>query len=186
MTILITGLVLIAAFFITLTAAIVWHEHVKLRLIPVTCAVLFVALLIITGVAMRHGLYSLQTPMIDTVAILLAGDTPVDESETTSPDQTDVVYAFYRFGCPDCEEIYDELNDWADENDIDLTWVSTRSDKGRALFNSTAVDQVPAIEVINKDGENLARVVYSVDPFTNKAIPNDNALDALARFAKES
>lgn len=186
MTILVTGIVLITLFVISLATAIIWREHTKLRIIPTACILLFITLVIITGIAIQHGLYSLQTPIVDTVAILVQGDTPIDESASTSTDQTNVVYAFYRFGCPDCEEIHDDLVNWADENDIDLIWVSTRSEKGRVLFNSTSVDQVPAIEVVNKDGESFARVVYSVDPFTNKAIPNDNALDALAKFAKES
>ena len=186
MTILTTGIVLIVVFTISLAATFIWHDAIAPRAIFMTCAVLFVTLVIITGVAINHGLYSLQTPIIDTIATLIQNDTPVDESATTSADQVNVAYAFYRFGCPDCEATHDDLVRWADENDIDLTWISTRSEKGRKLFNAASIDQVPAIEVINRNGERLTRVVYSVDPSTNRAIPNDKALDALAKFAKES
>ena len=142
------------------------------------------ALAVFAGVAVAKGLWTLNTPIDEVAGGVFSDETPFDESATVD-GATDVVIGFYRFGCPDCVTIHDELESWAAENGLDLVWVSTRSEVGRRLFLSQPVDQVPALMAIRADDETLTRIAFEVDE-NGHAVVNEPALTAIETFMTDS
>ena len=142
------------------------------------------ALAIFAGVAVAKGLWTLNTPIDEVADGVFSDKTPFDESSTVE-GATDIVIGFYRFGCPDCVTVHDELESWATENNLDLVWVSTRSEVGHRLFLSQPVDQVPALMAVRADDETLTRIAFEVDE-DGHAVVNEPALAAIETFMTES
>lgn len=162
-------------------------QRVIARALALTLTVTLVcdlALAIFAGVAVAKGLWTLNTPIDEVADGVFSDETPFDESATVE-GTTNVVIGFYRFGCPDCVTIHDELESWAAENDLDLVWVSTRSEVGRKLFLSQPVDQVPALMAVRADDETLTRIAFEVDE-NGRAVVNEPALAAIETFMNES
>lgn len=162
-------------------------KHVIARTLALTLTATLVcdlALTIVAGVAVAKGLWTLNTPITEVADGVFSDKTPFDESATVE-SATNVVIGFYRFGCPDCVTIHDELESWAAENDLDLIWVSTRSEIGRKLFFSQPVDQVPALMAVRADNETLTRIAFEVDE-DGRAVVNEPALAAIETFMTES
>ena len=56
------------------------------------------------------------------------------------------VVILYRYGCPDCEAVRDELEETISEIGIeDVHWVATSSEDGKRLVEQTKVQDVPAV-----------------------------------------
>lgn len=162
-------------------------KRVIVRALALTLAATLVcdlALAVFAGVAVAKGLWTLNTPIDEVADGVFSDKTPFDESATVE-GATDIVIGFYRFGCPDCITIHDELESWAAENDLDLVWVSTRSEVGRRLFLSQPVDQVPALMAMRADDETLTRIAFEIDE-NGHAVVNAPALAAIETFMTES
>lgn len=162
-------------------------RHVVVRTLVLTFTATLVcdlALATFAGVAVAKGLWTLNTPIDEVADGVFSNKTPFDKS-ATAEGTTDVVIGFYRFGCPDCITVHDELESWAAENDLDLIWVSTRSEIGRKLFLSQPVDQVPALMAVRDDNETLTRIAFEVDE-NGHAVVNEPALAAIETFMTAS
>lgn len=68
------------------------------------------------------------------------------------PGYGDVVI-YYRFGCKDCEQIYDELKKDVEDSGINVVWIATRTSNGKALLEYYPVKEVPTLILIKKSGE---------------------------------
>ena len=66
-----------------------------------------------------------------------------------APGYGDIVI-YYRFGCRDCEQIYDELKEDVEKSGISATWVATRTSNGQALLEYYPVEEVPTLILIKK------------------------------------
>lgn len=49
----------------------------------------------------------------------------------------------YKFGCPDCDAVYDDANALAAESGVTLKWVSTDTELGRELAEAHGIDWTP-------------------------------------------
>lgn len=162
-------------------------RHMVTRALALTLIATLVcdlALTVFAGVAVAKGLWTLNTPIDEVADGVFSDKTPFDESATVE-NATDVVIGFYRFGCPDCVTVHNELESWAAENNLDLVWVSTRSEVGRKLFLSRPVDQVPALMAVRDDNETLTRIAFEVDE-NGHAVVNEPALAAIETFMTAS
>lgn len=97
----------------------------------------------ITGIntvmeASRHGMteYNLNWSKI------LKGieNSPVEDK--LPKDITNKIILYYRFGCGDCEAIYQNLNEKT-KNNPNVYWISTRSHQGKTLRDTYPVTEVP-------------------------------------------
>lgn len=153
-----------------------------------TCAIvstfLLFATLVTTAVAFDQGLWTLNAPAKTVIQTVLNNKTPSDQS-SFAYDKTDCVIAFYRFGCHDCEATHDAINQWADDNNLDLYWVSTRSELGKPMFLKSGVNEVPALMAINADGESMSFVAYTVDD-DNNVVLNQIVCNKLINFLERS
>ena len=154
----------------------------KAGVVAVMMCAVFAGLVLI---AMQHGLWTLNIPADDFLWTIVRNETPIDQSEKLPDDLSGSVVALYRFACPDCEAVHDDLQTWADYNDVPLWWVSSRSDAGRKLLGSSTIDKVPAILAFNTDGERIDYVAYEVDK-DGHAILNKSALDHVLTFLNDA
>lgn len=83
---------------------------------------------------------------------------PVQDDLSDGIDKT--ILVFYRYGCPDCADVYDQLRPYV--NGKGIRWVSTRSTEGKELVQEFGVAEVPsAVYVRDREkGENVYEVLY--------------------------
>lgn len=107
------------------------------------CAILSFAVMLTLNisysVAQKHGAYT-RNMTIETMYDGIARS-PI---ESTLPENLDgCIIIYYRFDCPDCKAIYDDLMT-ASENVDNIYFVSSRSEQGSALLNQFPVEEVPS------------------------------------------
>lgn len=73
-------------------------------------------------------------------------------------DQQGNILIYYRFGCGNCEAVYDSLKA-ATAGKEDIYWVASRQSVGRELLQKYAVPEVPAGVVILGDGMYVSHVL---------------------------
>lgn len=73
-----------------------------------------------------------------------------------TPDSADSIekgdlVVFYKFGCPDCDAVYDDANALAAESGVTLKWVSTDTDLGHEFAEKHGIDWTPTgVYVLNE------------------------------------
>lgn len=90
------------------------------------------------NIATKHGLYTTDL----TINQLYNGikNTPVEDK--LPEDTSGCIILFYKFGCKDCEAIYNELLEYT-KNKPKIYWVSSRSEQGKALLENYPIESVP-------------------------------------------
>lgn len=97
-------------------------------------------------------------------------------------DQQGNILIYYRFGCEDCEAVYDSLKaEIAGKENI--YWVASRQSEGQKLLQKYAVSEVPAGVIIQKDGMYISYMlcdfVYDKLDGTSKIRLNTDVLNRL-------
>ena len=68
----------------------------------------------------------------------------VDQSNNLPDDLSGYIVIFFKYGCPDCENIHDKLMAYIDKNQIEnIVFVSSRSENGEKLRQDYPIDAVP-------------------------------------------
>lgn len=78
--------------------------------------------------------------------------------KSSNLDQQGNILIYYRFGCGDCEVVYDSLKE-ATAGKADIYWVASRQSAGQELLQKYAVPEVPAGVVILVDGMYVSHVL---------------------------
>lgn len=74
--------------------------------------------------------------------IRINNETPV--SQTLPEERNGAIVILYRYGCPDCEAIYDDLHDAIDELDLkNVYYVASSSEYGQKLVEEGDIRYVP-------------------------------------------
>lgn len=74
--------------------------------------------------------------------IRINNETPV--SQTLPKERNGAIVILYRYGCPDCEAIYDDLRESIDELDLkDVYYVASSSEYGQELVKEGDIRYVP-------------------------------------------
>ena len=105
---------------------------------------------------------------------------PNDQSATLPNEITSSIVVIYKFGCPDCEAIYNDLYQDVDNIDIPTYYVSSRSDRGHTLCVAYDINDVPTALAYNEDGSVLQKKLYYVDDEENSIYD----ADAFARLVE--
>lgn len=116
------------------------------------------------------------------------------ESTDIPDDLTGCILIFFKYGCPDCYDIHDDLVSYIEENDIkDIYFVSTRSEYGKNLIypdgtdGNCLIDGVPSIIYYckdNSDMENYHEYLYDVNDDGSKTFPS-YLLDQYVAFREQ-
>lgn len=74
--------------------------------------------------------------------IRINGETPV--SQTLPKERNGAIVILYRYGCPDCEAIYNDLREFIDEIGLtDIYYVASSSEYGQELVEEGDIRYVP-------------------------------------------
>ena len=91
------------------------------------------------------------------------------------------IVIFYRYGCKDCEGIYNELVDMTDNVESNIYWVASRTENGKELVKQFNIVTVPSAVVIiqNEDWNKNAYVRYVLyeEQKTNETVLNEINID---------
>ena len=150
-------------------AALLW-------ILPSLVAVVIIANLITTGIgyktAVDHGLYTTDISVAKMFTGIEKSPIPDKYDETKAKGK---ILLFYKFGCNDCEAIYDDLSKTV--SDADVLWISTRSDTGKKLVEEYKIEEVPSGVYVRENAYNDAL------PYTKKLLYTVNA-DGETKFDK--
>ena len=147
-----------------------------LWILPILAAVVITAHLITIGIgyktAVNHGLYTTDISVAKMFTGINKSPVPDKYDETTAKGK---ILIFYRFGCSDCEAVYDDLSKAV--SDADVLWISTRSDTGKKLVEEYKIEEVPSGVYVRENAYNNAL------PYTKKLLYTVNA-DGETEFDK--
>ena len=115
-----------------------------------------------------------------------------EESEDLPSDLTGCVVIFFKYDCPDCKAIHDDLMKAMESHkDNKIYFVSTRSNKGRQLLHPDGneekylVNDVPAIvyyQTYGSDDQKVKKsILYTFDDEKN-AILDTQVFDTIMRY----
>lgn len=104
------------------------------------------------AMANAHGMY--QTGLTVKEVQESIRKSPVEDILTSD----DNLFIYYKFGCSDCEAIYDELLPYTDTYNI--PFVSTRSTQGELLRTTIPVQEVPSGVYRKKNGQAVVLTLY--------------------------
>lgn len=64
--------------------------------------------------------------------------------KSTTDDYSGSIIILYRFGCEDCEKVYDNIQSWITAHpSANITWIASRSQKGQQFLAKYPVNYVP-------------------------------------------
>lgn len=121
-------------------------------------------------------MYDMHTTVTETVDYI--SKTPI---ESKIPDDlSNKLVVYYRFDCPDCHAVYDDLKN-ATQN-YDIVWISTRSKNGKELRKKYPVEYVPTGIAFNADKQYISFTLYKSE--NGKIILDSDNLDLLLKYIK--
>lgn len=95
--------------------------------------------------AEKHGAYGDPMTFADTLRAI--NHSPVEDE--LPEDLRGKIILYFRFGCPDCEAVFEELSRRAEPYGDDVYWISTRSEQGIELRKTYPCDHVPSAVYIS-------------------------------------
>lgn len=126
--------------------------------------------------ALAHGMYDVSNPLDGLSDINRC--TPAESRLPADMDGALVIY--YRYGCPDCEAVYEDLKSRLDARGKPYYWISTRSNQGLALLDEYIVEDVPSALYIYPDGRGHAIAsLHETDPATGRTVVPSDVFDYL-------
>ena len=131
-------------------------------------------------IARTHGCTNAQLKKTTTNDIWHSIDYSPAE-DTLPEDKNSKIILYYKFGCKDCEAIYQDL--YLQTKDIpDIYWIATRSEQGINLRKQYPVKNVPSGIAVNHTGNTLTKVLYRKN--RNQTTLDTDNLSELIRFQK--
>lgn len=116
-------------------------------------AVMFCFYGLITGnVRLTAARLYCEDPAAMTLKELAHHNRRVPAESTDTPAGTSLagsIIIFYRYGCTDCDAVYDRLKTLTKGRE-GIYWVCSRSDRGRALLQLYPIDEVPCAVYVRK------------------------------------
>ena len=156
--------------------------------LAVASTLLFIPYMTIAVIAYTHGadLESLQRFGILRTIHAVQNSPVMDRN--VHPDQQGNILIYYRFGCGDCEAVYDDLKAEV-EGKENIYWIASRQPEGQKLLQKYTVSEVPAGVIIQDDGMYVSHVlcdfVYDGSNETGYMQLDTHALNRLLELQKK-
>ena len=84
------------------------------------------------------------------------------------PNQKGILVVVYKFGCPDCESVYEPINRILPHNNKNIYYVSSQSPYGKKLVKKTGLTNTPSLVYITKHDKK--QPYYSTSLLYNKEL----------------
>lgn len=124
--------------------------YIKLALFSSIFTTIFTFMVLLFG--FMHGMYKLDATVQETYGSILKSPNITFEPKPKNDDYSGSIVILYKFGCKDCEAVYEDLCDELDKySDRDVYWLSSRSKKGKAFLEKYPTEFVPTGFYIYKD-----------------------------------
>ena len=117
----------------------------------------------------QHGVFDPETSLEE--IRMRVPMTPKESNLTPGTDLSDKMVIFFRFGCSDCEAVYQDLQ-LAMNDKPGVYWISTRSLQGQKLLEKYPIDETPSLVYIYPDGERFAIFQLHTKDSNGKVILN--------------
>lgn len=114
--------------------------------------------------AYQHGMYQTNLNIKDIQKAINAS--PIQSKLPNDLKNNLIIY--YKFGCHDCESIYNELSDTLKNTQV--YWISVKSNTGKKLLDKYPVSDVPAGLYITNNNTGVTKTL-------SKSINNQTILD---------
>ena len=147
MLVLLPLFILSFTYILTIVYKLIKHKKIGcyIHIIYVTIALF---LIMQVHIATLHGMYDFRCNYFK--MLHCTQYTPIQDVLPSKLDGCIIVY--YKFGCPDCEAIYNEVKETVD-NDKKIYWVSSRSKKGKQLIKEHKITEVPTGVYVSSTGK---------------------------------
>lgn len=145
---------------VILSAALLLKGLLRKQVVPIQ----YITVILMTGsimfmstfsryniAAAKHGAYGYVQLSQTLKEIKSCTDNGFTESDNIPEDHDNMIIIFFKYGCPDCEAIHDELMEYINTHDIDIHFVSTRSEMGQNLLKEYPVYEIPAAVYVKTD-----------------------------------
>ena len=133
--------------------------------------------------ANKHGFTEPKSTHLNTICYSIEHSPSEDKLPS---DKTDIIVIYYRFGCSDCELLYNKIKDRTN-NVNHIYWVATRSKQGTELRNTYPIAEVPTSIYIDTSGE-MTEYSLSIKSTTNNqtniSLNEKNLNDLLSNLHK--
>lgn len=84
------------------------------------------------------------------------------------PNQKGILVVVYKFGCPDCESVYEPVNRVLPHNNKNIYYVSSQSPYGKKLVKKAGLTNTPSLVYITKHDKK--QPYYSTSLIYNKEL----------------
>lgn len=185
-------------FFGTLSLGIAWpligHKNTNEQctaLKSITCALLGMAVGALLSFAILGGTFAYCSITKYMTGNWWSNHNLVETIETamrtpnsaTSAEAGDVIIV-YKFGCSDCDAIYDDAKAYADELGANVKWVSSDSEFGKQFCSEHGIDWTPTgVYMLNTPIASTEIIQMHLDTTENdQTVLNESALRQLIEY----
>ena len=118
-----------------------------------------------SSMAKKYGAYENVHLSQTLLQIKSSIDNGFIESENIPEEPKGSILIFFKYGCPDCTQIHDDLEEYLlTHNVTNYYYVSSRSKQGKALIEKYPITEVPSgVYVKEKDSsiaKNITMIIY--------------------------
>ena len=151
------------------------------------CAAFLVYTMLNVKTAYEHGMTEMNISLVEMLDCIK--NSPVEDSLPENYDELKgAIIIYYKFDCPDCKAIYNELSQKVKDNP-NVYWVSSRTEQGKKILEKYPVEKVPTGIYIRKEdfgGEInfTAKVLYKADE-NEKTVLDKEAIERLLYLQNE-
>lgn len=146
--------------------------NIAANIVTIVFAVAAIGFGITSAIALQHGMYGLDIRAERIFTNIQKS--PIDQSadfakvsnfqEGSNPEPVKSSYVVvYRFTCPDCEAISEELDAKLKAEGKPYWYVSSRSAVGKALCSLYGINEVPSIIAYDSQGKASTGIIYTKD-----------------------
>ena len=185
------SIIFIVLTAITIVAFIKAKTKVILKVVTTTatviCAIFLVYVMVNVKTAFEHGMTEMNISLVEMLDCIK--NSPVEDSLPENYNELKgSIIIYYRFDCPDCKAIYNELSQKVKDN-LNVYWVSSRTEQGKKALEKYPVEKVPTGIYIRKEdfGEEInftAKVLYKADE-NEKTVLDEESIDRLLYLQNE-
>ena len=155
-------------------------------LIAVLCFMGIISMSILNVVGLSHGMHTNDMSLPKTITSVM--NSPSEDNLPENKDELKgCIIIYYKFGCPDCEDIYTDLKNALNGHDK-IYWVSTESTQGKELLKEYPVSDVPTGVYIRKNSYSSALKFTKKCLYTKtdgKTVLDTKGLNRLFELQKE-
>ena len=167
----------IYAILLAILLVYIFSKKIYNKVCLFSIGILVAAIICTTGLILegiQRGVFDPETSLIEIYQKL--PHTPKESKIPEHKNLGNAMLIFFRFGCSDCEAIYQDLS-LALQNKPDIYWISTMSSQGQDLLSKYPISETPTLIYIYPDAERFAIFELHTKDQNNNIVLNQDLLN---------